>query len=47
LERVYSVGLQATALQKLLPDGPSKDKAAAVVEELDSLIRDIREDVSA
>jgi len=43
---IFSASIQLTALRALLGDGPLNDKAAAIVEELDTVIRDIRAGVS-
>ena len=42
ITRIFAAGLHLTALQSLLGDGTLSDKAAAIVEELDLVIRDIR-----
>ncbi len=42
IERIFAAGLQLAALQSVMGNAAMRDKAAAVVKELDLLIRDIR-----
>lgn len=42
IRRIFVAGLHLAALQSLLDHGPLSYKAAAIVEELDTVIQDIR-----
>lgn len=42
MQNIFSAGIQLAALQALLGDGHLGDRAAAIGEQLDRVIRDIR-----
>lgn len=47
MQNVFAAGIQLSALQALLGDSHLSDRAAAIVEQLDAVIRDIRAGTSA